>query len=224
MWFHQLGIVGVHLLICYILVCSNAQNINYRLSDNIKPSLYTIQIRVDLVKFEFDGSVSIELQADRETSLIEVHQLDLKIDFDSDVRVYDENLIRINHTKIDYIKESQILQIHMKNKLATKQIYVLKINFVGSITDDMKGLYRSPQYENNVVKLVSYVSCSLDPIYNSLISLRYIGTTFSAPAYARKIFPCFDEPHFKAKFHLTLTHKNNALSNMKVEQIYNETL
>ncbi|CAO1438342.1 unnamed protein product [Diamesa serratosioi] len=202
MWWSQLGNVGVNLFICCILVCSNAQNINYRLTDNVVPSLYTINIRVDLVKFQFDGIVTIELEAEKATSLIEVHQLDLNID--SDVSLYDEKLIRINVKALNYIEESQIFQIHLEKPLAVHQIYDLKIKFLGHITDDMKGLYRSPQYEDNVV--------------------NYIGTTFSAPAYARKIFPCFDEPRFKAKFHLTLTHKNSALSNMEVENNFSALL
>ena len=153
MWWSHLGIVGVHLLLCCILVCSeNAQNINYRLSNNILPSLYTITIRVDLVKFKFDGSVSIELKAEKETSLIEVHKLDLNIG--SDIRVLDEKLMRTNVKVFNYIEESEIFQIHLEKPLKAKKVYDLKISFDGNITDDMKGLYRSPQYEDNVVKLV----------------------------------------------------------------------
>lgn len=39
--------------------------------------------------------------------------------------------------------------------------------------------------------------------------LRYMATTFSAAAYARKIFPCFDEPNFKAEFKLAITNRDN---------------
>lgn len=153
MWWSQLGIVGVHLLLCCILVNSeNAQHINYRLSNNIKPRFYTISIRVDLVKFKFDGSVSIKLIADKETSLIEIHQLDLNIG--SPIRLFDEHFNQTNVKPFNYIKESQIVQIHLEKPLLAKKVYYLKITFDGNITDDMKGLYRSPQYENNVVKLV----------------------------------------------------------------------
>lgn len=153
MWWSQLGIVGVHLLLCCILVNSeNAQHINYRLSNNIKPITYTINIRVDLVKFKFDGSVSIELIADKETSLIEIHQLDLNIG--SDIRLLDEDFNRTNVKPFNYIKESQIVQLNLEEPLLANKIYDLKISFDGNITDDMKGLYRSPQYEDNVVKLV----------------------------------------------------------------------
>lgn len=156
MWWSQLGIVCVHLLVCCILVCSesaeNAENINYRLSDNIKPSLYLINIRVDLLKFEFDGSVSIELTADKETSLIEIHKLDLHIS--PYIRVFDEKFNRTEVKSFNYIQESEIFQIHLKKPLLANKVYDLKISFEGEITNDMKGLYLSPQYEDNVVKLV----------------------------------------------------------------------
>lgn len=48
-----------------------------------------------------------------------------------------------------------------------------------------------------------------------------MATTFSAAAYARKIFPCFDEPALKAKFNLTITNKSNftALANTRISNV-----
>jgi len=42
-----------------------------------------------------------------------------------------------------------------------------------------------------------------------------------APTYARRAFPCFDEPTFKSTFRTTLIHHPNytALSNMPAEVI-----
>lgn len=44
---------------------------------------------------------------------------------------------------------------------------------------------------------------------------RWFGATNLEPLAARRVFPCFDEPSYKAKFHLTLEHhkKFKSISN-----------
>ncbi|KAG0416559.1 hypothetical protein HPB47_006320, partial [Ixodes persulcatus] len=48
--------------------------------------------------------------------------------------------------------------------------------------------------------------------------LRFLATSKFQPTYARRAFPCFDEPNFKSTFNVTLVHdrKHMALSNMPV--------
>lgn len=51
-----------------------------------------------------------------------------------------------------------------------------------------------------------------------LICFRYIATTKFEPTYARRSFPCFDEPSFKSKYNVSLVRPSTgnyiALSNM----------
>lgn len=65
---------------------------------------------------------------------------------------------------------------------------------------------------------LGFVACTFLP--------RYMATTFSAAAYARKIFPCFDEPAFKAEFHLAISNRNNfiTLANTKVSEVETQEL
>ena len=72
--------------------------------------------------------------------------------------------------------------------------HALEIEWTGGIRESLRGLYRSVRGEE-----------------------RYAATQFEA-ADARRAFPCFDEPEFKAKFALELVHPsgNAAIANMPV--------
>jgi puromycin-sensitive aminopeptidase len=72
--------------------------------------------------------------------------------------------------------------------------HALEIEWTGGIRESLRGLYRSVRGEE-----------------------RYAATQFEA-ADARRAFPCFDEPEFKARFVLELTHPsgNAAIANMPV--------
>ena len=72
--------------------------------------------------------------------------------------------------------------------------HTLEISWVGGIRESLRGLYRSLRGEE-----------------------RYAATQFEA-ADARRAFPCFDEPEFKARFGLELVHPadNAAIANMPI--------
>ena len=72
--------------------------------------------------------------------------------------------------------------------------HVLEISWKGGIRDSLRGLYRSLRGEE-----------------------RYAATQFEA-ADARRAFPCFDEPEFKAQFSLELIHPagNAPIANMPI--------
>jgi puromycin-sensitive aminopeptidase len=72
--------------------------------------------------------------------------------------------------------------------------HILEISWTGGIRESLRGLYRSLRGEE-----------------------RYAATQFEA-ADARRAFPCFDEPEFKARFTVELIHPvgNAAIANMPI--------
>ena len=64
---------------------------------------------------------------------------------------------------------------------------------------------------------------TLSNLYDLVVD-RYLATTQFESTDARKAFPCFDEPEFKAAFNVKLVRKSHlkSLSNMPI--IRNETL
>jgi puromycin-sensitive aminopeptidase len=72
--------------------------------------------------------------------------------------------------------------------------HTLEISWTGGIRESLRGLYRSLRGEE-----------------------RYAATQFEA-ADARRAFPCFDEPEFKARFAVELIHPagNAAIANMPI--------
>ncbi|XP_078801451.1 aminopeptidase Ey-like isoform X3 [Oryzias latipes] len=91
--------------------------------------------------------------------------------------------------------QTEYLVVQLDGPLQANSSYELFTEFVGKLSPNQKGFFRSVYIEDGEEKV--------------------IATTQMQPTYARKAFPCFDEPALKAVFHVTLIHPQNttALSN-----------
>jgi Peptidase M1 N-terminal domain len=133
-------------IVASLVKCQSPEN--YRLPNNVVPSIYDLHIVVDLDGLKFSGTETIYVRANQPTSVIELHLLDLSV---SDVQVIEgTNAIAISE-KI-YKNDTQMFKITLDASLMAGRKYQIKMNFEGEIRDDMKGLYRSSYYENQVVK------------------------------------------------------------------------
>src|SRR2546428_11693332 len=97
--------------------------------------------------------------------------------------------------EVTYERESQTATLRFENEIG-KGDRVLDITWNGEIREALRGLYRSTRPGE-----------------------RYAATQFEA-ADARRAYPCFDEPEFKARFALELIHPAGlaAIANMPIER------
>lgn len=157
------------------------------------PVNYNLLFDVDLKNFNFHGREAIDVQIRKPTSEIVLNSWDLEIT----MACFSQGGKSIKaHVKLDSEKETAVLKFGKRLKGSGKLI----INFTGKLNDDLVGFYRSK--------------------YTIGKTEKYLATTqFEAP-YARRAFPCFDEPAYKATFDVTLKIDKSlqAISNMPIKE------
>ncbi|PSN50099.1 hypothetical protein C0J52_04710, partial [Blattella germanica] len=107
-----------------------------------------------------------------------------------------KNLV-ISHS---YVLENDYYVLHLSESLEKGHEYFLRIPYKGNLTEGLTGFYRSSYMDLTTKKT------------------RWLAVTQFESIAARKAFPCFDEPEFKARFKVSLGHAENyqSVSNMPV--------
>lgn len=146
----------------------------------------------------FTGRVSIELNVLNSTDTIIVHIKDMNI---TSSRVYDRNNNQLTLRETFPYEPNQYWVVQTLNPLPEGLSATLELTFTGSLTNGIVGYYKST-YVHDVTGVTSW-----------------LATTKFQPSDARKAFPNFDEPRFKAEFKITLKHWQNftALTNLPPE-------
>ncbi|KAL4005285.1 hypothetical protein ACER0C_004998 [Sarotherodon galilaeus] len=153
----------------------------------------------------FTGQSTVQFECVKETNLILIHSSQLSYKGQNNKHMANgAAALTIKSTWLQ--PETQYLVINLKSKLHQGQKYQLYTEFTGELADDLSGFYRSEYEEDGLQKIVA--------------------TSQMHPTYARKTFPCFDEPALKAIFHITLIHPPGtvALSNGMERDIANITI
>ena len=111
-----------------------------------------------------------------------------------DIRIDTARLDGEPALEISYDEDAQTATVEFASEIARGD-HALELEWDGEISEKLRGLYRSTRPGE-----------------------RYAATQFEA-ADARKAFPCFDEPEFKARFRIELVHPTElaAISNAPVE-------
>jgi puromycin-sensitive aminopeptidase len=164
---------------------------DFRLSKDVTPVRYDLRIEADLDNWRFRATELIDVTVHRPTAEIALHAVDL------DVRSAQAVVARLTQrATLQGNAEAETISLRFPMPLPAGPAR-LEIDFAGVILERLRGFYRSVKD-----------------------GARYAATQFEA-ADARRAFPCFDEPEFKARFALTLVIPAGcaAISNGAVQQM-----
>lgn len=172
--------------------------------DGSTPVHYVLEIEPSLdeaTNFSFNGTVTVTFVCRKRTDKIALHAAAvLAVDVLNIVATFRsvQKPLRIDNTSRNVLEDLYV--IRLKEQLHRNERYNLTLRFSGTVGTDPKGLYR-----------VSYIEAPGKRHKWALL-------TKMRPKYARRVFPCFDDPSVTASFDITIVHKKgvNALSNMPV--------
>lgn len=177
----------------------------YRLPNSLVPASYNVTLWPRLQPeadglFIFTGKSSVIFRCLKATDLIIIHSNKLNY-----------TTFRGHHAKLSglgdattptiqktwLVEKTEYLVVQLRRKLTVGATYLLQTEFLGELADDLEGFYRSEYVQDGVKKIVA--------------------TSQMQATFARKTFPCFDEPAMKAVFNVTIIHDPGtvALSNGK---------
>ncbi len=167
------------------------------LGENVIPEKYDIELAIDMKNWVFNGKEIIDAYVKKPTKEILLNSNELEIQ-NTEVETKSESL----KATVAYDRKKERISIKTGKKVNGK--CKISIEFKGIIKDSLNGLYRSAYYLNGEKKYI-------------------VTTQFEAPD-ARRAFPCFDEPEFKAVFQIALLIDKSleAISNMPIKEIREE--
>ncbi|XP_053702029.1 glutamyl aminopeptidase [Synchiropus splendidus] len=173
---------------------------NFRLPDYVTPVHYDLLLEPDLVDDVYSGTVDVHLEVTKTTRYLWLH---IRETFVSGK----PRLKKIGPGGLEDIPVKSCFEYKMHQYVVVEaavmlpitapgEVYILSLDFQGSLTGSVVGFYRVVYTENGQTKK--------------------IAATDHEPTDARKSFPCFDEPNKKATYNISIIHDAaySALSNM----------
>ncbi|WP_179131523.1 M1 family metallopeptidase [Candidatus Entotheonella palauensis] len=153
----------------------------YRLPQTVVPSRYDIELAPDLDQATFTGSVSIDVEVTEPVETIWLNAAEIDV---HTAEIEDASGQRTALSKIVHEAETERLRLDLGHTVP-QGAYRLHLSFHGILNDKLRGFYRSVFQDDDGNEHV-------------------IATTQFESTDARRAFPCFDEPAFKAVFGVTL--------------------
>jgi aminopeptidase N len=186
----------------FIIVCPdmnaekpfNFEETPGKLPKTVVPVEYSVRIVPNIDNFTFTGTEEVKLSVRRPVRQLVLNALELEV---ADASI-DGQALPGSAIKID--KKNELLTLALPSELAAGE-HTLALSFAGKINQQGQGLFYVPYQE-----------------HGSGAKKVLLATQFEATD-ARRFFPCWDEPVFRARFQLTAVVPENwlAVSNMPIE-------
>jgi len=152
----------------------------YRLPRTVVPSAYRLRLDVDLDGAAFAGSLDIDVEFNESVNSFALNAIELDVST-ATVRVDGAEFLSSAPT-FDETYETATFDFASD---LPKGRGTISLTFTGVLNDKLRGFYRSTYVDTTGVT-------------------RLIATTQLESTDARRAFPCWDEPAFKATFQVTL--------------------
>ncbi|XP_070558840.1 aminopeptidase N-like [Ptychodera flava] len=180
-----------------------------RIPDTLTPINYVVKITPYFdeedgdKRFLFDGELNFEVRCEKATREVKLHIYTITVDDNSVeiTRKSDGSEISVSKTRQEEKYDFYIIET--TDDLVAGETYIVSLKYEGTLLQPTLGLYLSTYMQDGVQ--------------------RYLAATQLQSVYARRMFPCFDEPNLKATFDMIIKYRRrrHALANMHI--IRNET-
>jgi len=147
---------------------------------NVKPNKYRLTLQPDLSTFTFKGEQTVDIEIVEPTARIVLNAAELEI---TGVTLRRNGSETSTHS-VSLDGDAETVTLDFGRTLSPGRAQ-LEMEFTGILNDRLVGFYRS-EYQDAEGQT------------------RYLATTQFEATDARRAFPCWDEPDFKASFGVTL--------------------
>lgn len=183
---------------------------DYPLPQSVTPTAYAITLHPHIIEGNYNGSVNINVTCHESTNIITLHAYDELDIIQVQIKNMDTN---IEITNISRNATEETISISVEKELESGVSYQLYFEFSGQLqTENTR--YIEPYTQERIHGFI----CKSFTTSTSSHERWFVGISMS-PRSLRRVFPCFDEPSFKATFQISITHWRNmsALSVMPIE-------
>lgn len=172
----------------------------YRLPRSVVPSHYDLTLEPDLEAATFVGSMGVDVEVTEPVDSVVLNALDLDI---SSARLVGPNGTTLTGT-VSYDSDTERATIDL-SEAAAPGPWRFEAEFSGALNDMLVGFYRSTFIDDDGNE-------------------RTIAVSQMESTHARRAFPCWDEPDFKATFAITLVVADGLTAISNASEIGSELL